>query len=97
MVNFISEIHSLNKKIYDSLNCSDSIYSFVLQKRNVAANKTFFTNETVLTKRDILDSYINSTMYNLHKIDLVKSKISGLKKRKFKFTKKTCLIEIKKK
>ncbi len=97
MVNFVSKIHSLNKKIYESLNCSDTIYSFVLQKSNVTANKIFFTNETVLTKRDILDSYINSTMYNLHKVDLVKSKIRELKKRKFKFTKKTCLIEIKKK
>lgn len=97
MVNFVSKIHSLDKKIYESLDCSDSIYSFVLQKRNVTANKIFFSNETVLTKRDILNSYINSTMYNLHKVDLVKYKINRLKKRKFKFIKKTCLIEIKKK
>ncbi|MDC0043757.1 class I SAM-dependent methyltransferase [Candidatus Pelagibacter sp.] len=93
MVNFISKVHSLHNTVYKSLNCSDFIYSFCKKKR-IKVKKSFFKNHTMLKKSDILNSYLNSTMYNPKKLKLVKRKIDMLRKPSYNFFKNTCIIEI---
>jgi ubiquinone/menaquinone biosynthesis C-methylase UbiE len=97
MVNLISRIHSIDKTVYKSLEVSDYIYKLCRKHKSVSVKKFIFKNETRLNKNDILQSYINSTLFEKDKIELVKQKIKKLKNNSFKFFKNTCLIEINKK
>jgi len=96
MVNLVTKIHEVDKKIIESISISDQIIHYLRKNKNIKIVKKIFKNETTLSKRDILDSYLNSTMYNANKLKEFKLKLSQFKKEKFKFIKRTCILKIKK-
>ncbi len=93
LVNFVKSVHNVNKKVTRSLQISDEIYSFS-KKKNLKVEKKIFDNETKLTKKDILDSYINSTMFEKNKLNKIKVKLDKIKNDPVKFIKKTSIIII---
>ena len=96
MVNFVQSVHPIHKKINESLEISDLIYSHLKKNKNLKIKKTVFNNQTKLSKKNILSSYINSTMFEKNQVDKIKLKINKIKNKVIKFNKKTCILKIKK-
>ena len=93
LVNFVKSVHTVNKKVTRSIQISDEIYLFC-KKKKLKVKKKIFNNETKLSKNDILNSYINSTMFEKSKLNKIKIKLDKIKNDPVKFNKKTSIIQI---